>query len=68
MLSNRYALLHFTHRLVAGLGFAYLIYLAVRARRLGRPERFLLTAAAAALRVNVGLGAVHVFTEVTSAQ
>ncbi|MEK7251649.1 MAG: COX15/CtaA family protein [Actinomycetota bacterium] len=66
-LSNRYALLHFTHRLVAGLGFAYLVYLAVRARRIGRPERLLLTTSAAAFAVNVGLGAVHVFTEVSSA-
>ncbi len=66
-LSNRYTLLHFTHRLAAGAGFAYLVTLAVRARRAGRPERTMLAAAAGAFTVNVALGAVHVFTEVSSA-
>jgi heme A synthase len=66
-LSNRYAALHYTHRAAAALGFAYLVLLAIRARRRVRPERALLAAAAAAFAVNVGLGAVHVFTEVTSA-
>ena len=65
--TNRYVLLHFVHRLVAGVGFAYLVYLAVRAWRIGLPERTLLAVAAAAFTVNVALGAVHVFTEVTSA-
>jgi heme A synthase len=66
-LSNRYTLLHFTHRLAAGAGFAFLVVLATRARRAGRPERLLLAAAAGAFTVNVVLGAVHVFTEVSSA-
>ncbi len=65
--SNRYVLLHFVHRVVAGLGFAYLVYLAIRARRIARPERTTLAVAAGAFTVNVALGAVHVFTEVTSA-
>lgn len=65
--TNRYVLLHFVHRVVAGAGFAYLVYLAVRARRKGLPERTLLALAAGAFTVNVALGAVHVFTEVTSA-
>jgi len=66
-LSNRYVALHWTHRVVAGLGFAYVVLLAVRARKRVRPERTLLAATAAAFAVNVALGAVHVFTEVTSA-
>ncbi|MBI5157274.1 MAG: COX15/CtaA family protein [Acidimicrobiia bacterium] len=65
--SNRYVVLHFVHRLVAGAGFAYLVYLAVRAWRTGRAEKTLLAVAAGAFTVNVALGAVHVFTEVTSA-
>ncbi len=67
-LDNRYMAVHFAHRLVAGLGLAYLAYLAVTARRLGRPqsEITLVTAAAGCFLVNVGLGAVHVFTKVSS--
>ncbi len=58
--------LHFVHRLAAGLGFAYLVGVAVLARRRRRPERILLAIAAGAFAVNVLLGAVHVFTEVSS--
>ena len=65
--SNRYVALHFVHRLVAGLGSVYLLVLAARVQRTVRPERNLVVLAAAAFAVNVGLGAVHVFTEVTSA-
>ena len=65
--TNRYVLLHFVHRLLAGAGFAYLVLLAVKARKALRPERTLLAIAAGAFTVNVALGAVHVFTKVTSA-
>lgn len=65
--TNRYVVLHYTHRIVAGLGFIYLVWLAWRAGRRARPERWLLAVAAGAFTVNVALGAVHVFTEVSSA-
>ena len=66
-LSNSYAAVHFTHRLVAGLGLVYLVYLTRAAGRNGRPpiERRLLHAATGLYAVNVALGAVHVFTEVS---
>jgi heme A synthase len=64
--SSRYIALHYTHRILAGLGFLYLLWLAWRAGRAARPERMPL-AAAAAFTVNVALGAVHVFTAVSSA-
>ena len=59
--------LHYLHRAAAGLGLVYLVALALRARRSGRPEQVPLSVAAAAFTVNVALGAVHVFTEVSSA-
>ena len=65
--ANGDAVLHFIHRLAAGIGFLYLLVLAVRARRRLRPERTLLAVSTAAFAVNVILGAVHVFTEVSSA-
>jgi heme A synthase len=65
--SSRYIALHYTHRILAGLGFLYLLWLAWRAGRTARPERWLLVVAAGAFTVNVALGAVHVFTEVSSA-
>jgi heme A synthase len=65
--SSRYVALHYTHRIVAGLGFLYLVWLAWRAWTADKPERLLLVVAAGAFTINVALGAVHVFTEVTSA-
>jgi heme A synthase len=65
--SSRYIALHYTHRILAGLGFLYLVWLAWRGWRTARPEPWLLLAAAGAFTVNVALGAVHVFTEVSSA-
>jgi heme A synthase len=65
--TNRYVVLHFTHRILAGSGFLYLVWLAWRGWKTARAERWLLVAAAGAFTVNVALGAVHVFTEVSSA-
>jgi len=67
-LSNRFLAIHFIHRIAAGVGLAYLVWLAVAARRDDLParERLLVTGAAAIYAVNVGLGAAHVFTEVSS--
>lgn len=67
-LSNRYVAVHFTHRVVAGAGLAYLGYLAASSVGRHRPitERRLLYAAAAVYALNVGLGAAHVFTRVES--
>ncbi|MBC8194617.1 MAG: COX15/CtaA family protein [Acidimicrobiia bacterium] len=66
-LSNSYTAVHFTHRLVAGLGLVYLVYLTRAAGQNRRPaiERRLLHAATGFYAVNVALGAVHVFTEVS---
>ena len=67
-MSNNYTAVHFTHRLVAGLGLVYLVYLTVAAGRIARPatERRLLHLATGAYGLNVVLGAAHVFTEVGS--
>ena len=67
-LSDRYIVVHWLHRAVAGAGIFYLGWLLVIARRLERPdgEQSLLLVATGAYGLNVGLGAVHVFTEVTS--
>ncbi|MEE2768649.1 MAG: COX15/CtaA family protein [Actinomycetota bacterium] len=66
--SDRYLAVHWLHRAGAGVGLIYLGWVLVTARRLGRPadERRLLHLAAGAYGLNVGLGAVHVFTEVSS--
>lgn len=64
-LSNRFVAFHWLHRMVAGVGLVLVIWLEIRSRR--RPERWLVSAAAAGYLVNVTLGAIHVFTEVTSA-
>ena len=64
-LSNRFVLLHWLHRLVAGGGLLLVLWLAIRSRR--RPEGWLVTIGAAGYLINVALGAIHVFTEVTSA-
>ena len=67
-LSDRYTVVHWLHRVVAGAGFFYLCWLMAAARRVGRPagEQSLLRLATGAYTLNVGLGAVHVLTEVTS--
>ncbi len=67
-LSNRYVAVHYVHRLVAGVGLVYLIYLTVEVRRRDRPETegLIVRTACTAYAVNVGLGAAHVFTEVSS--
>ena len=67
-LSDRYTVVHWLHRAVAGAGFFYLCWLMAAARRVGRPagEQSLLRLATGAYALNVGLGAVHVLTEVTS--
>ena len=60
--------LHYAHRVFAGLTFAYLAWLgaAVVRRRRPSPEAAAVHTALALFLVNVGLGAVHVFTEVSS--
>lgn len=67
-LSNRFVAVHWLHRLLAALLLAYLGWLAVASRRRGRPgdEVRLLDLALAAHVLNIGLGAAHVFTEVSS--
>jgi heme A synthase len=67
-LSNRFVATHFAHRALTGIVFVLLIVLVVQARTRQRPtaERRLLDAGLAALLVNAGLGAVHVFTRVES--
>ena len=67
-LSDRYTVVHWLHRAVAGAGFFYLGWLMAAARRVGRPagEQSLLRLATVAYALNVGLGAVHVLTKVTS--
>lgn len=64
-LSNRFVAFHWLHRVVAGTGLVLILWLAVASR--GRPEAWLVDVAAAGYVVNVTLGAIHVFTEVTSA-
>ncbi len=67
-LPDRLTLVHFLHRVLAGLGLLYLIHLARTAGRRGRPhpERRLLWWAVVGYSLNIGVGAGHVFTRVTS--
>lgn len=67
-LAGRVVTLHFLHRVAAGLLALTVVALVVVARRRARPrsEQYLVLAAATATYVNVGLGAAHVFTEVSS--
>ncbi|MDX1689450.1 MAG: COX15/CtaA family protein [Acidimicrobiia bacterium] len=58
--------IHFAHRVVAPLMLGYLAYLAWRSGRAGRPEAGWLWVAGGLFAVNIGLGAVHVFTRVGS--
>ncbi len=66
-LSNRYVALHFFHRVVAGGGFFFLGWLAVRSYRDQRPdfEQWAVRIGLGAYAVAIGLGAAHVFTKVT---
>ena len=65
---RRSAGLHWLHRLGAGLGLVYLGWILIRVRKIHRPtdEQRLLQIAALAYVLNIALGAVHVFTEVSS--
>ncbi|MFV1990618.1 MAG: heme A synthase [Acidimicrobiales bacterium] len=67
-LSNRYLLVHYLHRLLAGSGIVYFAFMirAVYKRKRPQDERLLILAAASAYGVNVVLGAAHVFTKVSS--
>lgn len=61
--------LHFGHRLFVGIVLGLLVLLAIRAVRdeRPRPETSLVHAGVALYTVNIGLGAAHVFTKVSSA-
>ena len=67
-LSDHYTFVHYLHRFVAGLGIIFLFFLISKAKKRSRPkdEKILIHIAATAYGVNVLLGAVHVFTEVSS--
>ncbi|MBC8365682.1 MAG: COX15/CtaA family protein [Actinobacteria bacterium] len=66
--TSRYLTVHFAHRVGAALVMMLLLHIAVAAVRRNRQpaERYLLGGAAAGFALNVGLGAVHVVTEVDS--
>ncbi len=68
-LSDTTVLIHFAHRLVGAALFAYLIYLWSVARRTGVADRQRQIVALTTMlfAVNVGIGALHVFTQVDSA-
>jgi cytochrome c oxidase assembly protein subunit 15 len=67
-LSNRFVAVHYLHRTVVLIALVALAYLARDVVRRSRPvaERYLVWGAGAAFAVNVGLGAAHVFTKVSS--
>ena len=67
-ISDHYTFVHYLHRLVAGIGIIYIAYLISSAKKRQRPknEKLLIHFAAVAYGINVLLGAVHVFTEVSS--
>ena len=67
-LSNQYTFVHYLHRIAAAIGAVYILYLVSSSKKRNRPsnERKLLIFAAVSYGVNVLLGAVHVFTEVSS--
>jgi len=64
-LGNRYVILHYLHRLVAGGGLVYLGWLGWNARGRPRLERSILWVGLAAYATNIGLGGAHVLTKVT---
>lgn len=67
-LSSSHLVVHFLHRVVAGIGLFVLVWLAREVVRRSRPqaERLMIWGAGAAFAINVGLGAAHVFTRVRS--
>ena len=67
-ISDHYTFVHYLHRLAAGIGIIYIAYLISNAKKRQRPknEQLLIHFAAFAYGMNVLLGAVHVFTEVSS--
>ena len=67
-LSDHYTFVHYLHRLAAGIGIFYIAYLISNAKKRQRPkkEKLLIHLAGAAYGINVILGGVHVFTEVSS--
>ena len=67
-MSDQYTFVHYLHRFAAGLGIIYIAYLVSNTIKRHRPknERLIVYLAAAAYGINVLLGAVHVFTEVSS--
>ena len=67
-LGNSHVALHWSHRLVAAIGLAYLVVLAIMNARRKRPrsEQLMVVVSLVAYALNVGLGAAHVFTKVTS--
>lgn len=67
-LPNSYFVVHYLHRIVAGIGFFVLLWLAreVVRRRTPRLEAWMIWGAGAAFTINIGLGAAHVFTMVQS--
>jgi cytochrome c oxidase assembly protein subunit 15 len=68
-LTSSLAVAHFLHRMLAALLLIYLFYLVAVANRIDLPsmDRRLIRSAAVVYSVNVGLGAAHVFTMVSSA-
>lgn len=65
-LSNRLVAAHFLHRVLALTGLAYLGYLAITASRRQSSEKGLIQVAFALYALNIGIGAAHVFTRVSS--
>lgn len=67
-LGSNLVALHFGHRVLVGIVTLYLVYLAVGVIRRSRPrsETLLVHGALGLYLVNVGLGAAHVFTQVSS--
>jgi|TARA_Y100001970_G_scaffold127683_1_gene157759 cytochrome c oxidase assembly protein subunit 15 len=67
-LSDHYTFIHYLHRLAAGIGIFYIAYLIYSAKKRQRPrnEKLIIHLAGGAYGVNVILGGVHVFTEVSS--
>ncbi|HJM37455.1 MAG TPA: COX15/CtaA family protein [Acidimicrobiales bacterium] len=67
-ISDHYTFVHYLHRFAAGIGIIYIAYLVSSAKKRQRPknEKLMIYFAAVAYGINVLLGAVHVFTEVSS--
>lgn len=67
-ITDHYTFVHYLHRFAAGVGIFYIAFLISNAKKRQRPknEKLLIHFAAVAYGINVLLGAVHVFTEVSS--